>query len=223
MTVLHLKGWWRITVVTAIAAGLLWSAVVEAQETDAAKIVKDVKKSLGGIETFTCSFSWEHTWKITERTQRMEGRLWMKRPYLLRMEETSGRTVVIDGENVWDYQPGNRQVQIHDFESRGDQFPTPDQLFTRYAEKREAAYLGEADMDGSQCAVIELRPDKDGESHITVWIDRKLRFPVKVLETAKNGDMTAHLLHDVRLNEKFDGDVFEFRVPAGVETVDLRE
>jgi len=191
---------------------------------DASKIVKRVKKTLDGIDTFSCSFETVQVWKDLDRTQHITGILFMamKKPFRLRMERP-GHIVVIDGESVWTYLPEYNQVQITDYDRNGAEFPSPHNIFQRYADEREARMTGEEAIHGSDCDIIDLVPPDPGGTKVTVWIDRTLNFPVKAREETPAGDVISHKLSEVRINEKIDDDIFTFYMPEGAMKVDMRE
>ena len=191
-------------------------------KNDASKIVKRVKKTLNGIKTLSCSFEREHVWKTIDRNQHILGTLFMKKPFMLRVEYP-GQTIVVDGEKVWSYLPKHNQVQISAFEREEDLFPSPHNIFTQYVNERKALISGEEKIKECECDIICLISSDPDENKVTVWIDRALKFPVKAVEETPSGDVTTHVLSDVRLNEKIDDDVFTFDPPEGVTEIDLRE
>ena len=191
---------------------------------DASKIVKRVKNTLDDIDTFSCSFETVQVWRDLDRTQHIAGILYMtmKKPFKLRMERP-GHIVVIDGESVWTYLPEHNQVQITDYDSDGAEFPSPQSIFQRYADEREARVTGEETIHGGDCDIIELTPPDPAGTKVTVWIDRTLNFPVKAREETPSGDIITHDLKDVRINDKIDDDIFTFYMPEGAMKVDMRE
>ncbi|GAH96793.1 unnamed protein product, partial [marine sediment metagenome] len=137
--------------------------------------------------------------------------------------ERPGHITVIDGKTIWTYLPKHRQVQISDYDRDGHDFPSPHNIFKRFADEREAVLSGEEEVMGSICDIISLVSDNPADIKATVWIDRKLDFPVKAVEETLSGDKITHVLSDVRLNEKIDDDMFVFVPPEGVTKVDMRE
>ena len=188
---------------------------------NAEEIVRRVKKTLDDLKTFSCSFERVYVWKAADRTQHIAGNILMKKPYKLRIEYP-GHTIVIDGKSVWSYLPQNMQVQISTFEGEEESFPSPHSIFNRYSTEREAVFSGNENVNGSECDIIDLLSPDPEDVQITVWIDRKLHFPVKAVEKALSGDVTTHVLSDVRLKENIDDDVFDFVPPEGVTVIDMR-
>ena len=189
---------------------------------DAKKIVGRVEKTLKKLETLRCYFEQVIYRKADDRTVRRTGTLYMKDPYLFRLEDPA-KTVVGDGESVWMYIPKNNQVQISDFIPGEDNFPSPLSIFEKYVKSREAEVMGQDKVNGKMCDVLLLVSSNPWEDNVTAWIDSDLNFPVKTFEELVSGDSVQYVLREVVLNEKFEDEIFTFITPEGVETIDLRE
>ena len=201
-----------------MAAVMLTSPVFADEAKD---IVNDVRDHLEDIDTFSCSFVWERGWVDADRTSRIEGTIVMKRPYLLKVEY-SGHVVVVDGTSTWTYLEANEQVQVSDF-IEGGEFPSPETIFRRYAASRKAVLTGVEAVNGAECEVINLISENPEEVLVTVWIDRKIDFPVKSMETAPTGNTSTHILSDIELNKPVDDSLFVFQPPEGTSIIDMRE
>ncbi len=195
-----------------------------AAESDPSRIVARVRKALDRLETVSCAFETEQVWKELERNQRMTGtiRMNVKGAFRLRLDRPD-HLVVIDGRTIWTYLPKHNQVQISDYVRDDAQFPSPHNIFRRYADEGTAKLIGEENINGMPCDVISLASG-GGVSGVTVtvWIDRKMNFPVKAVEETETGYIVTHLLSDVRLNEKIDDTVFIFEPPKDATIVDMR-
>ncbi len=211
-------------------AGALFLAVcvivlpveVSGAKKNAKSIAGRVKKTLEKVKTFQCAFERSYYIKAGDRTTRFSGTFHMKKPYLLRVEYPA-QTIVVDGEAVWVYVPKNKQVRISQFIQDKDSFPTPYSIFEKYSKDSKIEWIGEEKINGYECSILELVSDSPGEVSVKVWIDRKLNFPVKTIETYPSGDSIQFVLKVVVLNEKIDDGIFKFATPEGVEIVDLRE
>lgn len=197
---------------------------VQGTGSNASKLVKLVKKTLDDISTFSCSFNTEQFSKSTDTTQHISGTIWMKmkKPFLFRMERP-GNIIVIDGKTIWTYLPDYKQVQISDYDKEGGNFPTPYNIFNRYADERKAVLSGEEEIHGGKCDIISLVSDNPAEIKVTVWIDRTLHIPVKAIEESPSGDVFTHIISTIRLNENINESIFTFVPPEGVTKIDLRE
>ena len=208
--------------IALVVSSIVCIPAVQAQTAskDADQIMKKVKKTLDGMSTLSCSFEWNHVWKTVDRNQHIEGTLQLKKPYKLRVEY-SAKTIVVDGKTVWSYSPKNKQVEITKFESEEKEFPTPQGIFNRYADRR-AALSGNDRMNGRETYVITLAAQAADGKNVTVWVDRTLNFPVKTEEVSPNGDISTYILSDVRINGKISDSVFTFTPPEGTDVVDMR-
>lgn len=206
-----------------ILTGLSAAVSRDAYAADPDAIVKQVKRALDKMETFSCSFQTEQVIRDPERKQGFSGKLFMtmKKPYRLRIDRADNLTV-IDGKAVWTYLPKHNQVQISEYDQDKGEFPTPHAIFRQYADKRKAVLLGAEEVNGSMCDVISLETTNADQVKVTVWIDRKLLFPVQALEEAPLGNSARHVLSDVKLNPKLDDGLFTFTPPDGAAVVDLR-
>ena len=201
---------------------LISSIEASAANNDARKIVRDVEKTLKNLETLNCSFEHTRYRKADDKTVIMSGTLYMKKPYMLRVEYPA-QTIVVDGETVWSYVPRNRQVQITGFIEDDECFPTPQSIFEKNSKGRESEFAGNEKVDGKECDILRLVSSVPEEKSIMVWIDKKLNFPVKTIEEYTSGDIMQFILKDVVLNGAIEDELFTFVVPEGVETVDMRE
>lgn len=213
------RGWVVTFVLMVLMAAPGWHA--EGQTPDPAGIVKGVKGVLDKLETLQCSFEQSYYRAADARTIIREGTLALKKPNRFRVEDDT-KTVVTNGKVVWMYVPENRQVQISAFSNENEDFPSPAGIFEKYASKRKAGYVGVDSVDDRICDVIVLPAPKPDENEVKVWVDRKLSFPLKTLETSPNGDTVQYTVHDLRMNAPLNNSVFTFVPPAGVETIDMR-
>ena len=209
----------------AFCIGIFTQCQTAAADKSADQIIQRVRKKVNNLKTLSCSFDQEHFMKAADRTRTVSGTIRVKHPFKLRVDSPV-QTIVVDGETVWWYIPKNRQVTLQTFEKEAEMCPTPHGLFRKYVADEESArnavLEGAADLNGSACYILRLASGLGGTNTATVWIDRKLDFPVKSVEERENGDRTTYVLRDVVLNKKLGDDVFTFDVPEGVSVVDMR-
>jgi len=210
-----------LTIITACIV-LFAPACPASADKKAQRIIDRVEKTVKRLETITCTFSQEYERKALERTRVISGTICTKSPNRLRVEYPA-QTIVVDGETVWQYIPKNKQVTVQEFEEGEDMFPTPHSIFIRHIARGGAVFEGEEKINGRTCDKLHLSSGLDESAEVTVWVDRKLKFPVKTVETKPNGDVITYVLDDVKLNKRVNNTVFKFKVPDGVEVVDMRE
>ena len=195
---------------------------VPGAKNDAKTITRRVKKTLEKVKTFQCVFERSYYIKAGDRTARFSGTLYMKKPYLLRVEYPA-QTIVVDGEAVWVYVPRNKQVRISQFIQDEESIPTPLSIFEKYSRDRKIEFAGNEEVNGKICDILEFISSNPEEMSVKVWIDQKLDFPVKTVEESVSGDTIQFVLKDIVLNGMIEDEIFTFNTPEGVETVDLRE
>jgi len=207
-----------------VAVLFLFASAVSADEPDPAKIVREVKKVLDGLDTCSFDFKTVQEWKGSDFERTLEGTIYMrlKKPFKLRVEREDN-LIVIDGETVWTWLPRHNQVQVSDYDREGPEFPSPHTVFERYSKERQAAWRMEDVVNGSICDVLSLITKDPTDVLITVWIDRKLHFPVKAVEETVTGDRITHTLANVTLDVKLGEELFTFEPPEGAVVVDMRE
>ena len=212
-------------VVHVLFAGLFTQCQTAVADKSAEQIIQRVRKKVNNLKTLSCSFDQEHFMKAADRTRTVSGTIRLKKPFNLRVDSPV-QTIVVDGETVWWYIPKNRQVTLQTFEKEAEMFPTPHGLFRKYVADEESArnavLEGAEDLNGSACYILRMAAGLEGAHTATVWIDRKLDFPVKSIEERENGDRTTYILRDVTLNKKLGDDIFTFEAPEGVSVVDMR-
>ena len=211
----------------AVASSLIFCILMATSETSSAKndvdkIMNRVEKTLDNLKTLYCSFERSYYSKVSDKTSKISGKIFLKEPNLLRVEYPA-QTVVVDGEKTWVYVPKNNQVQISNFIEGDETFPTPHSIFEKYSKDREIEYLGNKEFDGKEHEVLNLIPPSTNENYLHVFIDTEINFPVKTIIESSNGDTNTYVLRYIALNRDIEDDVFTFVTPEGVETVDLRE
>src|SRR3989339_437519 len=175
---------------------------------DPQKIIKNVEKTLNGLNTLKCTF--ERSFPTGgQQIQKFTGTLYLKKPYSLHVE-TETQIITVDGDTAWVYLTKANQVQVSEFNKDMEAFPTPQSLFNKYSKGRTMEYGGSESINGRHCDILRILPSRRGEREASVWIDRSISFPVKIVEKSVNGESSVYLLTDVSLNSKIDGKVFRF-------------
>ena len=211
----------------AAAASLILCMLMATSKTSSAKndveeIMNRVEKTLDNLKTLYCSFERSYYSKVSDRTSKISGKIYLKEPNLLRIEYPA-QTIVVDGEKTWVYVPKNNQVQISNFIEGDETFPTPHSIFEKYSKERKIEFLGNKEFEGKEHEVLNLIPPSNNENYLHVFIDTEIYFPVKTIIESSNGDTNTYVLRDIALNRIIENDVFTFVAPEGVETIDLRE
>ena len=169
---------------------------------------------------------------VLESRSETEGKLYLQRDRnRLRLEE-AGQTIVSDGETLWTYVPGNRQVIVSPAGEEGSESGPgrtgrpgrPDDFIFNYSNRYLYALEGREPVDGMPCSRLRLTAVEpaDGLPDLRIWVDEENWLTRKVTYRDDMGSETTLRFMDYRLNEKLAPGLFEMTAPEGVEWVDLR-
>ncbi|MHC4196307.1 MAG: LolA family protein [Planctomycetota bacterium] len=163
-----------------------------------------------------------------------EGTLRYKIPRKLRLEFEPPRDEidVSDGKYFWIYKPGEKQVEQY----RLAEGETTELNFFEFGyegsvEKARKNYIiemvpnSDAEADDESIYVLKLTPKPSMENpqynEIMLWVDDGIWLPVRMDLYESDGEVINRIeLWDIKINEAVDDDVFEFKVPPGVEVVE---
>jgi len=147
------------------------------------------------------------------------------------------QVLISDGETMWFYLPDNRQViesSMTDVARDQGQNPVTFLRGLAHLERDFTPAWADIDRDGDGHPVIMLRPKKPSQfiDHLDVTVQREAVdayratgqsgriFPLKGLSAVDlNGNRTSIAFEDVEINPVMPDDLFQFRLPAGVEVV----
>ena len=130
--------------------------------------------------------------------------------------------VVADGEAVWSYVVHNGQVVISPYEA---QIKTPWEVFFDYTERYVPIAVEESELGGRRCYLLVMEPENESSviEQMRVWVEPRRWFLLQVEQREANGNRTAYVLREHRVNRRISDEVFAFEVPEGVEVLDTRE
>ncbi|MFH1008529.1 MAG: outer membrane lipoprotein carrier protein LolA, partial [Candidatus Latescibacterota bacterium] len=189
------------------------------------EVIQKVRNRYDKMKRFSADFEQTFEWKLAGETHRFKGKLYLKKPNQFRLE-TTPQTVVSDGKQVWTHILANQQVFLTSYSAmRG--MPKWEDLFFQYGENYDAQVVGLEPIGEKECHLIELHPKKQEKEtdvvQMKVWVDPKEWVVLKVAYVDTNGDQTTYRLSHVAINPKMDEALFSFKVPEGVDVVDMRE
>ena len=205
-------------------------AGLAADETHSAETVTGkMRERLDGVRSLAARYTVTTFAAVLESRNETEGILYLQRDRnRLRLEE-AGQTIVSDGETLWTYVPGNRQVIVS---PAGDEGPDsrpgrtyrPDDFIFNYSKRYLYALESRESVDGMPCSRLRLTAVEpaDGLPDLRIWVDEENWLTRKVTYTDDMGTATTLRFVDYRLNEKLAPGLFEMTAPEGVEWVDLR-
>lgn len=194
-----------------------------------------MRERLDGVRSLAARYTVTTYAAVLESRSETEGNLYLQRDRnRLRLEE-AGQTIVSDGETLWTYVPGNRQVIVSPAREEGSESGPgrtgrpgrpgrPDDFIFNYSNRYLYALEGREPVDGMPCSRLRLTAAEPaaGLPDLRIWVDEENWLTRKVTYTDDMGSETTLRFMDYRLNEKLAPGLFEMTAPEGVEWVDLR-
>jgi outer membrane lipoprotein carrier protein len=215
-----------ISILVAVMACMVFATVsgtaAIAADRDAERLVKRVREQAEDIKSLSCSYERTHIWTGTDLKQHIQGRLWLREPQYLRLEEKS-KTIVTDGVITWLYLPRNKQVQIDTLAEGDEVFISPYTVMSRYISVRQPVIRGTETLGDRDCDIIDLITEDTDGKRVSVWIDRERAIPLKIVEETPGGDVTTTVVTDMEINPDIPDSLFTFEPPPDTEVLDLRE
>jgi outer membrane lipoprotein carrier protein len=194
---------------------------------DLPEVVSGLQRRYGSVETVQGNF--QQTYRAPGVIQEESGLFWLKRPGLMRWEYRTPekQLFVADGRESFLYVPGDRQVTVQPF-SVADLHNTPLELL-----------LGSGDINKSFVAswetvfkpqtegtlLIRLTPRKPGHEYSFIVLELNGRnfdlMRIAIRDTG--GSTTEFFLSNVTTNTRLDKNLFQFKIPKGVEVIRLKD
>lgn len=192
-------------------------------------VTEKMRQRLDGVRSLAARYTVTTYAAVLESRSETEGRLYLQRDRnRLRLEE-AGQTIVSDGETLWTYVPGNRQVIVSPAGEEGSESGPgragrPDDFIFNYSNRYLYALEGREPVDGLPCSLLRLTAVEPADDlpELRIWVDEEDWLTRKVMYTDDMGSETTLRFVDYRLNDELDPGLFEMAAPEGVEWVDLR-
>ncbi len=184
--------------------------------------LEQVRKKYDTVNDAELRFSQTVRFSMSKVEQRLDGTLLMKKGNKYRVE-TDEMTVVTDGETVWSYSRINNQVLIDRFKLDERSF-SPERILMAAPADFSASLLGHEKVGKVETVVLKLLPATDQSflSVLKLWVDEGDHLIRKVEMTDANGKETTYVVTEIRINSGVTDGRFTYKIPEGVETVDLR-
>lgn len=207
--------------IAVILALFLVPAIVIAQES-AEAIVKKVRENYEKMQSMQADFVQNYTWSLAGETQTLEGKIFLKKDDRYRVE-TATQTIVTDGATVWTYSPEKQQVII-DHLSKTAEDPLPRELIVKYTRDFKAKLLGTDKSGKVDLYRIHFTPRDENSfvSEVTAWIEKDTWLAKKIEQHDINDNVTVYELKNIQRDVALADNLFTFKIPDGLEVVDLR-
>lgn len=188
----------------------------------AEKVIKKVQKKFDSIRDFSAEFQETFHWELADETQSIKGKIYLKGGDKFRLE-TQDQIIVSDGRTLWTYSPITNQVIIDDLEKTEEALLPRDLLF-KYVREYSPHLLAEEKTKGRRIYKLELIP-KDRDEFIQrmeIWVDGKDWITKKISYIDINGNKRIYEISNIRINQGLEEGFFIFKIPQGVEIIDMR-
>jgi outer membrane lipoprotein carrier protein len=207
------SGWTFLLLLTLSSAGSSFGG------ESASEILRRVKERYEEISDARIRFSETVTFERTGVEHSARGDLWMEKENRYRVE-LNGRVIVTDGETVWSYSDGADQVIVDDFKQHEGMI-SPEKILTGAPEDFLATHLG---RDENGLVILKLLPREESSAitSLRLWVDEGTWLIRKTEILEFSGKNTVYRIEELSTNTGLDASVFSFKIPDGVEVVDLR-
>jgi len=164
------------------------SLATQAQVNDpiAKNILDGVSKKYNQIKSYSTDFILYIENPDAGIKESQAGRLWVKdKKYRLLSDELERMT---DGTTIWTHFIADEEVHVSEPDPEDEEL-TPARIFDIYKVGFIYQYVGEVDMDGRQCNVVDLTPiDKEKSYYrIRLMIDKDNSSIYQAQASSKNG------------------------------------
>lgn len=210
-----------ITPAICLTAALLASA---SSATDVKTLATAVDEHYNHLHTLQAQFTELYRGSGIERTE--SGILWLKKPGKMRWEYRSPREklFVSDGKDVWFYVPADHQARKTAARKLDDiRSPLAFLLGKTKLEKELEALSLAPDIPPSSPENVVLRgvpralADSVNEILLEIAPDKRI---VRIVIDEVDGSVTEYRLSDQLEDETISDSRFQFKPPAGTETID---
>ncbi len=201
---------------------LLWTPAATCAE-QGEEVIRKVQETFAGLKTLSVQFKVRYQVSGAGEIREETGRFWMDDSGRFRTE-TPSQTLVCDGETLWMYDPGQKQVIIRNFADDADDLVTPRKLLYEFPRDYRVVGIEEDRLAGKDCTVLVMNPksETDPTREIKVWIDSDDFLTRRFLIVDLADNVTLFEFMDYRLNRPIPEDIFTFQPPEGTEIFDLR-
>ena len=201
----------------AVIAALLAAAHSQgpAVKDPAAAIAVRVQRHYERIRDFSARFAQTSTYPTFGNVKNATGRVFLKKPVLLRWQYDDGRLIVIDGKELWNWNPEDKEAQV----KRGfgaDQVPSEfaflfgkGKLLDRFT-VRSVARPGDL-PPGEAIELVPRKPSADVQRLLFV-VDKRGQVLASVL-TNGQGDVNQLVFSEAKVSSGLPDSLFRFDPP----------
>ncbi len=186
--------------------------VFNLQVSDGSELLKELQDKYNTIEDFTASFR-----QTTGAGQVLQGKFHYKKVDKFRIELDS-RTLVSDGESIWNYSPKNNKVIITPVEDNTNSFSINDFIYEYPKNCQIKQYDNE---NGTK--TLWFKPKSTDEEFKEVKLVVNSNNLIDEIEVTDLADQSYKVyLTNTKINQKLSEKLFSFETSKGMQVIDLR-
>ena len=186
-------------------------------------IVEEIQERYENLNNLSAEFKQVEQFKLTGSKNETMGKIYIKNGTQYRLE-TEDRIIVTDGITVWTYSMFNNQVLI-DRVKKDDASVLPRDLLFKYPREYYASLLTTEDYEDEEHYVLKLDPKEDTHGYVKsmkIWVNSDDYLISKIEYTDFNDNSSLFSIQKVDIKTDLKESFFKFKIPEGVEIVDLR-
>jgi len=187
-------------------------------------IAQRVQRYYERIKDFSASFAQTSTYPTFGNIKKAAGKVFLKKPDLLRWQYDDGRLIVLDGKKLWNWNPEDKEVQVKSGFGP-DQVPPEfaflfgkGKLLDRFDVR---AVPRPPELPGGEA--VELVPKKPSPDvqKLLFTVDGKGQVLATVL-TNGEGDVNQLVFREAKVNSNLPGSLFQFEPPKDAHIQELQ-
>jgi outer membrane lipoprotein carrier protein len=213
---LKLPGLIFLLLITWILPGNSWAL-------DSIAIVESIQKQYDTTNTFQARFIQNSYLKVLGQSQKAEGKVFISKPGKMKWEYNAPdrQILVSNDQGLWLYLPDEKQVTKMKVESIYSS-NTPALFLAGRGKLTDSFNIGKVTEKGDRY-IVELIPrDKVQNLVKMVLLADKKNYRIVGCRVYDNlGNKTEMIFSDIETNPGLDKKLFQFKVPNGVELIDL--
>jgi len=197
--------------------------VVTPQAQTLADITHSVESKYRNLKSVSMVFTKEVKSGNFEAKEKGKGKIWMKNSDKFRIDSDQEQ-IISDGKIVWIYSRENKQVTKNRKEKVKNILDFG-QYFADFDSNYETTLKGKEKILDLPCLILELTPKKENEliAKLFLWVESKTYLIRKIEYFDINDNHISLLFNQISPNAKISDSKFSFRLPQGVELVDLTD
>jgi len=176
----------------------------------------ELQNKYKAVKSFTADFSQSTKAKSVEKEYKSSGKIYFKKEDKFRVELTD-QILVTDGKSVWNHNVKQKKVIISKYDSEPSVLSL-DKFILEFPKECDVRFAGEG---SSRYILLKPRKSNSEFKEIRIFPDSKSILS-KLEFTDANGNFFSFEFSNVKLDENISDKQFNYSVPKGTRTVDLR-